>query len=140
MRLFLIGLALIVPAFLVTTIGFGDEGVRLKTPLDLPSGGLSPDDEEEDAPETITFYGNEIEGDNFMWVFPAYGFCGVFTAFNLIKQEITQSMNQLSSSSWMGLVAFNIQTPHIWSPTPKLATPAHKSSARDPSRADRSMC
>ena len=129
MRLFLIGLALIVPAFLVTTTGFGDEGARLKTPLDLPSGGLAGDDEEEDAPETITFYGNEFEGDGFFWCFPAYGFCGVTTAFELIKQEITQSMNQLSQTSWIGLVAFNIQTPHIWSPMPKLATIANKSSA-----------
>ena len=37
-------------------------------PLDLPrvGAGVAADDEE-DAPECITFYGSEYEGDGFFW-------------------------------------------------------------------------
>ena len=38
-----------------------------RKPLDLPSGGSGDNDEEEDAPETINFWGGEYEGDAFFW-------------------------------------------------------------------------
>ena len=43
-----------------------------KTPLDLPVGGSGSGEDEEDAPEVISFYGLEIEGDSFNFCFAAY--------------------------------------------------------------------
>ena len=47
----------------------GEDGI--KRPLDLPSGHGTAE-EEEDAPEAITFYGLEIEGEGFHFCFAAY--------------------------------------------------------------------
>ena len=48
-----------------------EDGAR-KLPLDLPSGGGGFAEDEEDAPEIITFYGHRFEGNAFFWCFPAY--------------------------------------------------------------------
>ncbi|HIK82387.1 MAG TPA: hypothetical protein EYF93_05755, partial [Planctomycetes bacterium] len=60
---------LLVLSFIVSTTGWivgqSDEGAR--RPLDLPSGGAGDGDDEEDAPETINFWGGEYEGDAFFW-------------------------------------------------------------------------
>lgn len=45
-----------------------------KQPLDLPSGGISDDQDDEDAPETIRFFGSEYEGEAFFWCFHAFNF------------------------------------------------------------------
>lgn len=71
MKQILLLLAL-VPAFAFAV--WADEGVVGKTPLDLPAGGLGSDDDDEDAPETINFFGSEYEGDAFFWCFAAYEF------------------------------------------------------------------
>ncbi|MEM7263371.1 MAG: hypothetical protein AAF488_15385, partial [Planctomycetota bacterium] len=38
-----------------------------RRPLDLPTPGAGSEEEDEDAPESITFYGSEYEGDGFFW-------------------------------------------------------------------------
>ena len=45
-----------------------------KKPLDLPAGGIGTSDDDEDAPETIQFYGSEYEGEAFFWCFHAFNF------------------------------------------------------------------
>ncbi len=69
--LFLLAL---VPAltFLVWT-GQAD-GSSENRPLDLPSGGIGDGEDDEDAPETINFYGSEYEGEAFFWCFHAFNF------------------------------------------------------------------
>jgi hypothetical protein len=54
--------------------GPGDSGTGAKQPLDLPAGGLNADEDDEDAPETINFYGSEYEGQAFFWCFHAFNF------------------------------------------------------------------
>ncbi len=52
----------------------GGEAASGKAPLDLPAGGIGSDDDDEDAPETIQFYGSEYEGEAFFWCFHAFNF------------------------------------------------------------------
>jgi len=97
-------------------------------PLDLPSGGNGKDTEEEDAPEAIRFYGNEFEGDTFVFIVPAYGFCGETDIFDMIRQEVSATLNQLSAAVDFAIVAYN-STTYIWRPDCCHASPAHKASA-----------
>ncbi|MCI0651809.1 MAG: hypothetical protein L0Z55_07990 [Planctomycetes bacterium] len=64
----------IVPALVFTSWAFTEEGAGAKKALDLPSGGPGTDEDDEDAPETINFFGAEFEGDAFFWCFCAYEF------------------------------------------------------------------
>ena len=62
----------LIPALAITSWAFTEE--YAKKPLDLPAGGVADEEEDEDAPETISFYGGEYEGDAFFWCFAAYEF------------------------------------------------------------------
>jgi len=104
------------------------DGTSMKRPLDLPSGGKGDDEDEEDAPETITFYGGEYEGDGFFWCLDRS--CSMSTA-NLIgqlKSEMTESIGQLSEESEFSIVAFSSGYTY-WSPFPKEANAGNKASA-----------
>lgn len=126
----LLVLCLAVPFIGLSTAGVAADGkVITKRPLDLPSGGrASSDAEEEDAPESIVFYGAEFEGDCFVWCFPAYGFCGDTTVFSGIRAEVTIAIGQLSDQSMFDLVAFN-STSFTWSPMVQPANPANRGGA-----------
>ena len=131
MRLFLLLMVFAVPMAFMTneTLGQDSNGVGRRAPLDLPSGGVTAEEEEEDLPETITFYGSEVEGNSFVWCFPAYGFCGIEAPFTAIKNEITSAVNQLTPEAWFGMVGFNVEQPFIWRPSAVRATSANKGSA-----------
>ncbi|MEM7263957.1 MAG: hypothetical protein AAF488_18370, partial [Planctomycetota bacterium] len=98
-----LGLAL---AFTSTTAFADTESVNKRRPLDLPTGKIGADEEEEDLPETILFYGQELEGDAFFWCIPAYGFCGETDTFTAIRAEVTNALTQLTSRSMIDLVAY----------------------------------
>ena len=119
-----------VPLLGFSTLGSAsDTAAGLKRPLDLPSGGRPADgEEEEDAPETILFYGSEFEGDCFVWCFPAYGFCGETTVFTAIKAEINAALVQLSDNSDFDLVCFN-STTYLWRPVVSPANANNKALA-----------
>ncbi len=126
MRLFL---ALLIPCCLLSMPAFTqEEGTVGKSPLDLPAGGLGGNDDDEDSPESIVFYGQEAEGDAFMFCFPVYGFCGQTDAYQAIKAELTQTLNGLSGATDFSMVGFNSQT-YIWSNVLKAGHAANKSSA-----------
>ena len=114
-----------------TVIGSdGTDGLGLgKRALDLPAGGLGDEEESEDAPESIVFYGTEFEGDAFFWCFPAYGFCGETTVFSAIRTEVRSALDQLSPRAWMAFVGYNTATPSVWSYQAKKATTANKANA-----------
>ena len=97
-------------------------------PLDLPSGGGGNGDDEEDAPETILFYGNDYEGDAFFWCLDKSGSMDWGGAMEDLKQEVTASVNSLSPEAEFSLVAFSSNT-LTWSPMPMRATPAQKAAA-----------
>lgn len=122
----LLAFALVSFPFVAVVSADGDGSRR---PLDLPSGGLAEDEEEEDRPETILFYGDEFEGDCFVWAIPAYGFCGETTVFTAIREEVGSTLNQLSPMVDFSLVAFN-STTYVWSPTCVRANSANKTAAQ----------
>jgi hypothetical protein len=126
----LLVLCLAIPSIGIPTIGIAADGLRVsKRPLDLPSGGRSAKDaDEEDAPESIVFYGSEFEGDCFVWCFPAYGFCGDTTVFTAIRAELTAAISQLSDQSKFDLVAFN-STSFAWNPMVQAANAGNRASA-----------
>ena len=68
-RFALIAAAILIPALIVflPAIAFDVDGATQKRPLDLPSGGLGSDGDEEDRPEIIIFYGGQYESDAFFW-------------------------------------------------------------------------
>ncbi|MBT6784081.1 MAG: hypothetical protein HOA95_04615, partial [Planctomycetes bacterium] len=126
-----LGLALLLlftPVALGVAFAADDDG-GLRKPLDLPAGGAGSDDEEEDAPEAIRFYGSEFEGDTFVFIVPAYGFCGETDIFDMIRQEVSTTLNQLSASVDFAIVAYN-STTYIWRPDCCHASPGHKASAQ----------
>ncbi|MCI0650579.1 MAG: hypothetical protein L0Z55_01705 [Planctomycetes bacterium] len=115
-------------AFLASPIYSEESESSAKQPLDLPAGGQGTSEDDEDAPETIVFYGQEIEGDAFFWCLPAYSFCGDTTVFEAIKAEVTDSVNSLSVRSKMDLVAYNSET-YVWRPRAQNASQSNKASA-----------
>ena len=127
--LMLMVLLLIFTSVAVGTPFSADDDSGLRKPLDLPAGGAGVDDEEEDAPEAINFYGSEFEGDVFVFIVPAYGFCGETEIFDMIRQEVSQTLNQLSAAVDFAIVAYN-STTYIWRPDCCHASPAHKASAQ----------
>ena len=122
-------LCLALPFTGIVTIGDAADGSSgFKRPLDLPSGGRTMEEEEEDAPESIMFYGGEFEGDCFVWCFPAYGFCGDTTVFASIRSEISAALNQLSSHATFDLIGFNSQV-YTWAPAVRAASAGNKAAA-----------
>ena len=118
-------------AVLVCTSGWivaQSGGSELRRPLDLPSGGTGGDEDEEDAPETITFYGGEYEGDGFFWCLDKSCSMGWNGEIDELKQEFTLSVNSLSSQAEFSAVAFS--SGHVvWNPQPQRASPASKAAA-----------
>lgn len=126
-------------ALLVSAMGFATWTVNERAmaqngenrkPLDLPSGGAGDNDEEEDEPESIVFYGSEYEGDGFFWCIDrscSMGWGGGAPIATL-KQEMTQAVQSLTSRADFSMVAFATNYV-VWSQQPQKASPASKSSA-----------
>lgn len=97
-------------------------------PLDLPSGGHGIGIQEDDAAETITFYGGDYEGDGFFWCLDKSCSMGWSDAISQLKSEVIYSLSQLSSGSEFSMVAFS--TGHImFSPIPRVANAANRGAA-----------
>ena len=121
---------LLVLSFIVSITGWivgqSDEGAR--RPLDLPSGGAGDGDDEEDAPETINFWGGEYEGDAFFWCLDKSGSMDWDGAIDDLKQEVNSAILSLSPAAEFSLVAFSSNT-LVWSPSPQAARLAEKTAA-----------
>ena len=126
-RLF-IGFVVTGVLFSVSWITAQDGSGDFKRPLDLPSGGLGEEEEDETGPETITFYGASYEGDGFFWCLDKSCSMGWGGEIQTLKQEVSQAVQSLSSNSEFGLVAFST-TVSIWKQLPAQATPPNKVSA-----------
>jgi hypothetical protein len=104
------------------------DGTGVKRPLDLPSGGKGDDEDEEDAPETISFYGGEYEGDGFFWCLDRSCSMDWGNLIGQLKAEMTESISQLSDESEFSIVAFSSGYT-FWSPIPREANAGNRSSA-----------
>lgn len=100
-----------------------------RRPLDLPSGVSGEEEDEEDEPETVTFYGGDYEGDGFFWCLDRS--CSMTGApIVTLKEEATSAIMQLSGRADFGIVQFN-HTHSVFSPVPTKATLASKASAQN---------
>ena len=95
---------------LLTAQDGGSGGSGENTPLDLPSGGSSDSDEDEDAPESISFYGGQFEGDGFFWLLDRSCSMGWEGRMQQLKEEMNQALTSLSGNSEFGVVAFGSGT------------------------------
>ncbi len=125
----IVALGLLVSAFAASGWILGQSDSQpTRRPLDLPSGGSGSDGDEEDAPETITFYGGEYEGDGFFWCLDKSCSMGWADDIGQLKTEVIAALGSLSSDAEISLVAFS--SGHIvWSPVPKPASPGNRASA-----------
>jgi len=122
---------LMVPVLLSLSAGGGawliaaSDGNQVKRPLDLPAGGRGHDEEEEDAPETIVFYGGSYEGDGFFFCLDKSGSMTLGDRFPQMKAEVTDALAELTEQSEFGLIAFS--TGFIsWSPRPESGNPGNR--------------
>jgi len=88
----------------MTPLHLGDTGAH--RPLDLPVPGANGDGEDEDAPESIMFYGSTFEGDAFFWTMDKSCSMGWGGQLEVLKQEVTGAVGQLSSRAHFGMNAF----------------------------------
>ena len=101
-----------------------------KRPLDLPSGGLGDEEEDENSPETINFYGASYEGEAFFWCLDqscSMGWGGGQPIATL-RAEMIQAVTSLSSQADFGMVRFHT-THQAWNLTPVRAIPGNKAAA-----------
>ena len=115
-------------SFTILPVVLSQSNEEARRPLDLPSGGTGDDDDEEDAPETINFWGGEYEGDAFFWCLDKSCSMSWNGEIEDLKQEFTQTLNSLSSQAEFGVVAFS-EGHSVWNPMPQRANPANKGSA-----------
>jgi len=97
-------------------------------PLDLPSRGRGDSEDDEDEPETITFYGADFEGQAFFWCLDRSCSMGWGGELQTLKAETTSAINQLSPRSEFGLVRFN-HGYDVWNLMPVKANLGNKSGA-----------
>ncbi|MEM7164449.1 MAG: hypothetical protein AAF581_03240 [Planctomycetota bacterium] len=96
-------------------------------PLDLPAGKVVKDDEDENDPESIIFYGQEYEADAFFWCVDRS--CsmdwGAGPPIVILKAELQASIESLSKQAEFGIVNFSSGY-QKYKPMPVKATPGEK--------------
>ena len=104
--------------------------------LDLPSGGITesifeePEDPKTGGPllPVMDPFGMVLGGDAFHLCFSAYAFSDP-TTFELIREEVSRVVNQLSSETYFSLGAYHCYSV-VWQPEAQLATPDAKECAQ----------
>ena len=92
-----------------------------------PLAGVGDMGQDEDAPETILFYGGEYEGDGFFWCLDKS--CSmVGDQIAVLKDEVNAAIISLSSAADIGLVAFSTNVV-LWRTSPARASSAYKAGA-----------
>ena len=103
--------------FAIPLLGSSSEVAPVaRTPLDLPSGGSGRSLDEEDAAESILFFGNVYEGDGFFFLLDRSGSMSGLK-LGILKAEMQDALQELSSESEFGIVAFSGDTSAL-SPIP----------------------
>lgn len=120
-------MALVVAILVLGVAGWISADETARRPLDLPSGGGSGE-EDEDAPESITFYGAEFEAEAFFFCVDRSGSM-VGQPMSTLKSEMGDAIGQLSRRSQFGIVSFGT-TEGAWQERPMKATSSNKASAQ----------
>jgi len=121
-------------AFLLSLVcagwAFAQEGGVAKENLDLPYDAIGLNEEEEDAPEVVSFYGQTLEGDGFFYIIDRSGTMQDSGELNIAKREVIKNVGEFSERVQFGIFFFDkglLKFPT--SGTPAEANPGMKSSA-----------
>lgn len=98
----LLGIAAGAPRAQAQSVGGG----ATKENLDLPFDALGEGDEEEDAPEIITFYGQQLEADGFFFVIDHSGSMMDSGELTIAKREVVRNISEFSDRVQFGIVFF----------------------------------
>lgn len=82
-------------------------GVGVKENLDLPLDALGETEEDEDAPESILFYGQTFEGDGFFFTVDHSGSMNDSGELAVAKREIIRNIQELSDRSQFAVNFFD---------------------------------
>ena len=97
------GLAFLLPRFSPAQ----DSGYGLKANLDLPvNAGLGSDDEEEDAPEVVLFYGAQYEASAICFALDESGSMTEQGRWQLQTREVIRAINELSGEAEFSVVYY----------------------------------
>jgi hypothetical protein len=106
--------------------------VGTKENLDLPlDASANLEEEEEDAPEIVTFYGQQLEGDGIFYVVDRSSTMLDMGELPVAKREVLRNIDEFSPEVQFAIVFFDANVSKF--PTnglPAQATPAVKGSAR----------
>jgi len=101
-----------------------------KENLDLPFDAIGENEEEEDAPEVVTFYGTQLEGDGFFYVIDKSGSMRDAGELEIAKREVIRNITEFSERVQFGVVLFDANVVKFPSSgQPADANPAMKASA-----------
>lgn len=104
-------------AFCVALIGISTDvfaqgiggAVGLKENLDLPFDAAGDNESEEDAPEVVIFYGQQLEGDGFFYTVDKSGSMQDSGELPRAKQEIARNISEFSNRTQFAIVFFDSQ-------------------------------
>ena len=81
-------------------------GVGTKENLDLPFDALGQAEDEEDAPEIVTFYGQQLEADGFFYVIDRSSTMQDRGELNIARREVVRNISEFSDRVQFGVVFF----------------------------------
>jgi hypothetical protein len=85
----------------------GGGGGAPKQNLDLPFDAAGENEEEEEAPEIVVFYGQQYEGDGIFFCCDKSGTMKEGTKFKRLQQEVIKNISQFSEKVQFGIVFFD---------------------------------
>jgi Mg-chelatase subunit ChlD len=97
--------ALVTPPARAQSIGGG--GGATKENLDLPFDALGEEEEEEEAPEVVTFYGTQLEGDGIFYCIDRSGSMQDSGELAIAKRELAKNIQEFSDRVQFGIVFFD---------------------------------
>ena len=91
----------------VSAQDLGGGGVATKENLDLPFDAIGDNEEEEDAPEIVTFYGQQLEGDGLFYAVDHSGSMNDSGELQVAKRELVRNITEFSERVQFGIVFFD---------------------------------
>jgi Mg-chelatase subunit ChlD len=82
-------------------------GAAVKENLDLPFDAIGENENEEEAPEIVSFYGTQLEGDGFFYVTDRSGSMQDSGELNIAKREMTRNITEFSDKVRFGVFFFD---------------------------------
>ena len=101
-----------------------------KENLDLPFDAIGDSEEEEDAPEIVTFYGQQMEGDGIFYVIDKSWSMNDSGELDIAKREVIRNVQEFSARVQFAIVFFDANvSKYPSSGMPAEANPGMKASA-----------